>query len=96
MPANLTQNIEFADKDLCHLPALIGECYNYTQRWYYDALAHRCSPFYYGGCGGNENNFEEQIECQKRCESYVPEVRIALPHEVPAVPQDQFKIGKET
>ncbi|XP_018562061.1 papilin [Anoplophora glabripennis] len=55
-------------KDTCHLPAETGECGNYVDRWYYDTKQKACQQFYYGGCGGNENNFETQQRCQARCE----------------------------
>lgn len=50
------------------LPAITGECHNYTERWYYNAYDVRCTQFYYGGCGGNENNFLTQQDCEQRCE----------------------------
>ncbi|XP_043274071.1 papilin [Venturia canescens] len=56
------------EQDTCLLPALLGECHNYTQRWFYDSYEQRCRPFYYGGCGGNGNNFETEHECAGRCE----------------------------
>ncbi|XP_034239314.1 papilin isoform X2 [Thrips palmi] len=55
-------------QDVCMQPALTGECHNYTQRWYYDALEAQCKPFYYGNCGGNHNNFQTREACQQRCE----------------------------
>ncbi|XP_044730136.1 papilin isoform X2 [Chrysoperla carnea] len=68
---------EQKELDLCHLPAETGECYQYTPRWYYDTKERNCRQFYYGGCGGNENNFQTQQECEGRCEF--------IPTEPPAV-----------
>nr|CAD7426582.1 unnamed protein product [Timema monikensis] len=57
------------EQDTCTLPAMVGECHNYTERWYYDSFEVRCRPFYYGGCGGNHNNFHNMQDCQQRCEA---------------------------
>ncbi|XP_036145237.1 papilin isoform X3 [Monomorium pharaonis] len=59
------------EQDICLLPALLGECHNYTQRWYYDSYEQHCRQFYYGGCGGNENNFMTEHDCVNRCEAAV-------------------------
>lgn len=62
-----------AEQHTCILPALVGDCHNYTARWYYDSLEAQCRQFYYGGCGGNHNNFQTQEECQQTCDrGYVP------------------------
>ncbi|XP_058116992.1 papilin [Anopheles ziemanni] len=55
------------EKDTCHLPAEIGECQNYTAHWYFDTKEQRCRQFYYGGCGGNGNNFADEQSCVSRC-----------------------------
>lgn len=55
-------------KDTCHLPAETGDCANYVDRWYYDTKEKTCRQFYYGGCGGNANNFETQQRCQEGCD----------------------------
>ncbi|RLU15132.1 hypothetical protein DMN91_013019 [Ooceraea biroi] len=59
------------EQDICLLPALMGDCHNYTQRWYYDSYEQQCRKFYYGGCGANENNFLTQQDCVNRCETAV-------------------------
>ncbi|XP_032682374.1 papilin-like [Odontomachus brunneus] len=55
------------EQDICLLPALLGDCRNYTKRWYYDSYEQHCRQFYYSGCGGNENNFEIEHDCINRC-----------------------------
>jgi len=55
--------------DICTLSPDVGSCqagpYN---RWYYDQDKGKCQIFYWGGCGGNENNFQTLFHCQQRCE----------------------------
>lgn len=54
-------------KDVCELPAEIGEGQDYTSHWYYDTSYATCRQFYYGGFGGNGNRFATQDECTQRC-----------------------------
>ncbi|GBP58336.1 Papilin [Eumeta japonica] len=51
----------------CTLPASVGDCANYQERWYYDTSNKRCQQFYWGGCGGNANNFASENNCTRRC-----------------------------
>ncbi|CAG0888031.1 unnamed protein product [Darwinula stevensoni] len=66
-----------AAQDTCSLPAAVGECKDYQERWYYDIFSSRCQSFAYGGCGGNGNNFPSRDDCEKQCETiYAPPAKI--------------------
>lgn len=68
------EKVEFDDKkynseitDRCKLERSRGPCANYTLKWYYDDQASMCNMFWYGGCGGNDNRFEKEDECESTC-----------------------------
>lgn len=53
--------------DVCSQPTEPGPCTNTTHRWAFSPKAGRCKRFNYGGCFGNENNFDSKDKCNKRC-----------------------------
>uniref|UniRef100_A0A8C0G4P9 Collagen type VI alpha 3 chain n=1 Tax=Chelonoidis abingdonii TaxID=106734 RepID=A0A8C0G4P9_CHEAB len=57
----------FVVADICRLQKEEGTCRNFTLKWYYDSQTKSCARFWYGGCGGNENKFNTQKECEKVC-----------------------------
>ena len=60
--------IEFADQFArCKLPADVGMCRGFAQRFFYDGADKVCKPFTYGGCLGNANNFLSEEECLSAC-----------------------------
>ncbi|XP_052432894.1 kunitz-type protease inhibitor 2-like isoform X1 [Carassius gibelio] len=53
--------------DHCQLPSVVGICRAAFPRFYYDVTDQTCKRFIYGGCGGNDNNFNSQEECEASC-----------------------------
>lgn len=45
----------------------VGPCRASMARWFYDTRTGTCNQFTYGGCQGNQNNFETREQCQQRC-----------------------------
>ncbi|XP_069472084.1 collagen alpha-3(VI) chain [Ambystoma mexicanum] len=53
--------------DICKLQKDEGPCRDHVLRWHYDPQTKSCARFWYGNCGGNENRFDTQKECEKAC-----------------------------
>lgn len=52
----------------CRLQADAGPgCDVPVQLWFYDSDVAACSPFWYGGCGGNANRFTTEGACLQAC-----------------------------
>ncbi|EPQ11414.1 Eppin [Myotis brandtii] len=54
-------------QDICSLPKNPGPCMAFFRRWWYDKKNDTCSTFIYGGCQGNNNNFQTKDLCQNMC-----------------------------
>lgn len=72
-PEEATETLETptaAEFDLksCHLAPDPGSCTAELVRFFYDPRSKRCRQFIYGGCLGNENRFESEIECIDACQ----------------------------
>ncbi|KAL7741619.1 hypothetical protein ACLKA6_019388 [Drosophila palustris] len=48
-------------------PGVVGECWEYFERWSYVQETSQCAKFFYGGCGGNDNRFASQEGCERTC-----------------------------
>ncbi len=54
---------------ICSLPAEGGDCDGAIPRFFHNSATGVCESFVYGGCGGNENNFETFEACETACGS---------------------------
>jgi len=52
---------------ICNLPEDGGRCRALLERYRFNPETRKCEIFQYGGCGGNENNFEDIKDCEKAC-----------------------------
>nr|AXL95497.1 conkunitzin [Conus ermineus] len=53
--------------DVCRQPLEVGPCKAAYPRYYYNHASDTCQLFYYGGCNGNENRFEDFSGCLFTC-----------------------------
>ena len=53
--------------DICAQDAVIGPCQAGFIKYYYSLEAGRCERFTYGGCQGNNNNFDNKKDCADAC-----------------------------
>ncbi|KAL3864750.1 hypothetical protein ACJMK2_006406 [Sinanodonta woodiana] len=44
-----------------------GPCSLINLRWYYNSFTRSCERLWYGGCLGNDNNFETPWQCYNAC-----------------------------
>lgn len=52
----------------CEQPQEVGPCDAVIPRWYFNQDTEQCEAFNYGGCGGNDNNFETVEKCERQCQ----------------------------
>jgi len=53
--------------EMCLMPMDFGYCRAKVKRYYFDMRRMKCNMFFWGGCAGNNNNFESLEECTRLC-----------------------------
>ena len=54
-------------EEVCGLSPDPGPCKALIPRYFHNSTTRRCEIFNYGGCQGNENNFQTLRECEGKC-----------------------------
>lgn len=66
MPLNNNDNLNNLDP-VCKLAKDPGPCSGSVNRWAFELQKGKCIEFIYGGCQGNDNNFETREACEAKC-----------------------------
>ena len=61
------QELPVPPPDVCGLEKDRGPNRDFVVRWSFDMEYGGCTRFWYGGEGGNRNNFETKEECNEIC-----------------------------
>lgn len=57
------------DDNPCNLESDTGPCRASIPRFFFNVQSGKCEMFVYGGCAGNDNNFETANDCERKCPS---------------------------
>ncbi|XP_053185193.1 amyloid-beta A4 protein-like isoform X1 [Scomber japonicus] len=77
-----TESVEEVVRAVCWARAESGPCHDMLERWYFVPEKGSCTPFLFGGCGGNRNNFDSEEYCLAVCSSSLPTMAPSPPDAV--------------
>ncbi|KAG5669429.1 hypothetical protein PVAND_017316 [Polypedilum vanderplanki] len=58
-------------EDRCLLEKQHGHCRAHMKKFYFNKDIKFCQEFLYGGCDGNENNFDSMEACLAACAHHI-------------------------
>uniref|UniRef100_A0A1I7UQF5 Papilin n=1 Tax=Caenorhabditis tropicalis TaxID=1561998 RepID=A0A1I7UQF5_9PELO len=56
-------------EEVCTLRPEPGPCRLAMEKYFYDPVTQSCHMFHYGGCEGNANRFDTELDCFRQCSS---------------------------
>ncbi|KAF3695126.1 Tissue factor pathway inhibitor [Channa argus] len=65
--ANEAPSESYIFQEFCALKDDPGPCKAIKERFFFNVLTTKCEPFEYGGCQGNNNNFQSLEQCEETC-----------------------------
>ncbi|XP_051900159.1 kunitz-type protease inhibitor 2 [Pristis pectinata] len=77
-----SEGLSNQDNERCTAPKVVGNCRAAFPRWYFDPKTQTCNPFIYGGCNGNQNNYQSELECLTTCAGQTVVVAKSQAHRV--------------
>lgn len=67
---------EITPVGICQKKEERGPCSDFEVKWFYNTTSQRCDRFWYGGCEGNDNRFDDEEACSRRCKQTTPDTGI--------------------
>ncbi|CAG0889109.1 unnamed protein product [Cyprideis torosa] len=64
---NMSSLVSRLRNAVCDLPPEVGPCRAHFENLHWDPSTKSCKVFVYGGCVGNDNNFQTEEECLALC-----------------------------
>lgn len=58
--------------ETCQQQQYQGTCRDFVVKWFYNSSSQVCERFWYGGCDGNANNFDDEDDCRRTCLQAAP------------------------
>jgi len=66
----------------CNKPVMVGRCRSRLEKYYYDQNTGLCKTFYYSGCRGGSNMFDNINDCVQTCVQQEQLKRASLPQDL--------------
>ena len=54
----------------CYQDLMMGNCSDFSMRYFWNISSFACEEFEYSGCDANGNNFETMDECEDTCDPF--------------------------